>query len=75
MLQIQILLAVPGYWLLSSPGHYSDTATSSSVFDICPDQREGADQSSTSPGYSTQHTFIVLTNLQSASPVYLDIYG
>ena len=39
-------------WLISRPGHYSLTAASRSVFDICPDQREGADQRiSTSPGY------------------------
>ena len=39
-------------WLISRPGHYSLTAASRSVFDICPDQREGADQqTSTSSGY------------------------
>ena len=31
-------------WLISRLGHYSLTAASRSVFDICPDQREGADQ-------------------------------
>ena len=37
--------------------------------------RPADQQTSTSPGYSTQHTFIVLKNLQSASPVYCDICG
>ena len=55
-------------WLISRLGHYSLTAASRSVFDICPDQREGADQTSTSPGYSSiqeRQTFIALTKLQS----------
>ena len=72
---LQILAAVPGYWLLSSLGHYSDTATSREcVWHLPWSESEGGSraadqQTSTSPGYSRiqeRHTFnIVLTKLQS----------
>ena len=55
-------------WLISRLGHYSLTAASRSVFDICPDQREGADQRPADQHLTRiqeRQTFIALTKLQS----------